>query len=125
MWAGTEAGDIAARLKDRVSYLGTVESFQAIAGGISKYLIGSMAAPVRWLVRLSGVSGDKEEGIKELKLVADRGHYLAPFANILLAIAYVRDHDKQRAREWLTSLRTEFPSNPLFGQEIARLDSGQ
>src|SRR5437764_7245797 len=48
-----------------------------IAGGISKYLIGSMAAPVRWLVRLGGVSGDKQAGIKELKLVADRGHYLA------------------------------------------------
>jgi len=95
-----------------------------IAGGISKYLIGSMAAPVRWLVRLGGVSGDKQEGIKELKLVADRGHYLAPFANILLAIAYVRDHDKPRARELLASLRTEYPSNPLFGQEIARIDSG-
>jgi hypothetical protein len=95
-----------------------------IAGGISKYLIGSMAAPVRWLVRLGGVSGDKQEGIKELKLVADRGHYLAPFANILLAIAYVRDHDKPRARELLASLRTEFPTNPLFGQEIARIDSG-
>jgi hypothetical protein len=95
-----------------------------IAGGISKYLIGTMAAPVRWLVRLGGVSGDKQEGIKELKLVADRGHYLAPFANILLAIAYVREHDKPRARELLASLRTEFPSNPLFGQEIARIDSG-
>lgn len=96
-----------------------------IAGGISKYLIGSMAAPVRWLVRLGGVSGDKQAGMKELKLVADRGHYLAPFANILLAIAYVREHDKPHARELLASLRTEFPSNPLFGQEIARLDSGQ
>jgi hypothetical protein len=95
-----------------------------IASGISKYLVGSMAAPVRWLVRLGGVSGDKQEGIKELKLVADHGHYLAPFANILLAIAYVRDHDKPRARELLASLRTEFPTNPLFGQEIARIDSG-
>ena len=94
-----------------------------IAGGISKYLIGSMAAPVRWLVRLGGISGDKQEGIKELKLVAQRGHYLAPFANILLAIAYVRDHDKQRARELLASLRDEFPANPLFAQEIAKLDA--
>ncbi|HEX3105535.1 MAG TPA: hypothetical protein VHQ22_13905 [Terriglobales bacterium] len=95
-----------------------------IAGGISKYLVGSMAAPVRWLVRLGGVSGDKQAGIKELKLVADRGHYLAPFADILLAIAYVRDHDKPHARELLAALRTEFPTNPLFGQEIARIDSG-
>jgi hypothetical protein len=95
-----------------------------IAGGISKYLIGSMAAPVRWLVRLGGVSGDKQAGITELRLVADRGHYLAPFANILLAIAYVRDHDKPRARELLASLQVQFPSNPLFAEEMARLDSG-
>ena len=94
-----------------------------IAGGISKYLVGSMAAPIRWLVRLGGVAGDKQEGVKELKLVADRGHYLAPFANILLAIAYVRDHDKKHARELLASLRDEFPANPLFAQEIAKLDA--
>jgi hypothetical protein len=96
-----------------------------IAGGISKYIIGSMAAPVRWLVRLGGISGDKQAGVKELKLVADRGHYLAPFANILLAIAYVREHDNQRARELLASLRDQFPANPLFAQEIARLDGGR
>lgn len=94
-----------------------------IASGISKYLIGSMAAPVRWLVRLGGVSGDKQQGMKELNLVAARGHYLAPFANILLAIAYVREHDKQHARELLSSLRDQFPSNPLFAREIAKLDS--
>lgn len=93
-----------------------------IAGGISKYLVGSMAAPVRWLVRLRGVTGDKEAGLKELKLTAARGHYLAPFANILLAIAYVRDHDKQHARQLLAALRDQFPSNPLFSKEIARLD---
>jgi hypothetical protein len=94
-----------------------------IASGISKYIIGSMAAPVRWLVRLGGVNGDKQQGIQELKLVASRGHYLAPFANILLAIAYVREHDKQHARELLAELRQQFPSNPLFAEEIAKLDS--
>jgi hypothetical protein len=96
-----------------------------IAGGISKYIIGSMAAPVRWLVRLGGVSGDKQEGVKELKLVAQRGHYLAPFADILLAIAYVRDHDSKHARELLAALHDEFPANPLFPQEMARLDAGR
>jgi predicted Zn-dependent protease len=54
-------------------------------------------------------------------LTAERGHYLAPFARILLAIAYVREKDKVRARQLLISLRDEFPKNPLFEQEIARL----
>jgi tetrahydromethanopterin S-methyltransferase subunit F len=96
-----------------------------IASGISKYIIGSMAAPVRWLMRLGGVSGDKKAGIAELQLTAERGRYLAPFARILLAIAYVREKDKPRAREVLASLRDDYPKNPLFAREIARLDSGQ
>jgi hypothetical protein len=96
-----------------------------LATGISRYIIGSMAAPLRWILRLGGVSGDKAAGIAELRLTADRGQYLAPFARILLAIAYVREKDKTHAREVLASLRDEFPSNPLFAREIARLDSGR
>ena len=95
-----------------------------IATGIGKYIIGSMAAPVRWLLRVGGFNGDKNAGIEELKLTAQKGTYLGPFARILLAIAYVRDKNKPKAREVLTSLRDEFPNNPLFSKEIARLDSG-
>ena len=94
-----------------------------VATGFSKYIIGSMSAPVRWLVRLGGISGDKQEGITELKLTADHGQYLAPFARILLSIAYVRDKDKVRARKLLAALRDQFPGNPLFPLEIARLDA--
>lgn len=94
-----------------------------LASGISRYLIGSMAAPTRWILRLGGVKGNKQAGIAELQLTAERGHYLAPFARILLAIAYVRDKDRARAREALVSLQRDFPENPLFAREIARLDS--
>jgi hypothetical protein len=93
-----------------------------LAGGISRYIIGSMAAPVRWLVRLGGVSGDKAGGIAELQTTAAQGHLLAPFARILLAIAYVREKDLPRARELLMGLQRDFPNNALFGRELARLD---
>jgi hypothetical protein len=96
-----------------------------VATGSSKYIIGSMAAPVRWLVRLGGISGDKKAGISELQITADHGRYLAPFARILLSIAYVREKDRPRAREILAALRDEFPSNPLFAKEIARLDTNR
>jgi len=95
-----------------------------VATGFSKYIIGSMAAPLRWVLRLGGVSGDKKQGIVELQMTADHGRYLGPFARILLAIAYVRDKDNARARAVLAALRDEFPKNPLFAREIARLDSG-
>jgi hypothetical protein len=93
-----------------------------LAGGVSRYIIGSMAAPVRWLVRLGGVVGDKAGGIAELQTTAAKGHLLAPFARILLAIAYVREKDLSRARELLLGLQREFPNNALFGRELARLD---
>jgi hypothetical protein len=92
-----------------------------VATGFSKYIIGSMTAPVRWLLRMGGLPGDKQGGITDLQMTAQHGHYLAPFARILLAIAYVRDKDKTRALELLTSLRTQFPGNTLFPREIARL----
>ena len=96
-----------------------------IATGVSKYIIGTMAAPVRWMLRLGGVSGDRKEGIAELQLTAQHGRYLAPFARILLAIAYVREKDKPRALEMLASLHDEFPNNSLFTREIARLEASR
>jgi Tetratricopeptide repeat len=94
-----------------------------LATGISQYLVGSVAAPVRWILRLGGVSGDKAQGIAELRLTAEHGRYLAPFARILLAIAYVREKDTAQARQVLASLRDQFPGNPLFARELARLDA--
>jgi hypothetical protein len=95
-----------------------------VATGFSKYIIGSMAAPVRWVLRMGGVAGDKKQGMVELQMTADHGRYLGPFARILLAIAYVRDKDNAKARELLANLRDEFPKNTLFPREIARLDAG-
>jgi hypothetical protein len=94
-----------------------------VATGFSKYIIGSMAAPVRWILRLGGLPSDKQGGIADLQTTAEHGHYLAPFARILLAIAYVREKDKSRALLLLTGLRREFPGNTLFPREIAHLQS--
>jgi hypothetical protein len=93
-----------------------------LASGVSRYLTGSLAAPLRWMVRLGGANPDKQGGIAELRLTAERGELLAPFARILLAIAYVRDKDKTRALTELQQLQREFPSNPLFSVEIAHLE---
>jgi hypothetical protein len=92
-----------------------------LATGFSKYVIGSLYAPWRWLLRVGGLPGDRQEGIAELQITAEHGRYLAPFARILLAIAYVREHDKPKAVQLLTGLREDFPANPLFSREIARL----
>ena len=94
-----------------------------LATGMSKYVIGSMAAPVRWVLRMGGLPADKQGGISDLQTTADHGHYLAPFARILLSIAYVREKDKTRAIQLLAGLQKEFPGNSLFAREIAHLQA--
>ena len=96
-----------------------------LATGFSKYIIGSMAAPVRWILRMGGLPADKQGGIADLQTTAEKGHYLAPFARILLAIAYVREKDKPRAVELLSGLQREFPRNTLFPREIEHLRSAR
>jgi hypothetical protein len=96
-----------------------------VATGFTKYIIGSMSAPARFLLRMDGLPGNKQGGIADLQLTAQHGHYLAPYARMLLAIAYVREKDKGRALELLTGLRAEFPGNSLFAREMARLQSGK
>jgi hypothetical protein len=93
-----------------------------LATGMGKYIIGGKAAPVRWVLRLGGFKGDQEQGVKELTLVADHGRYLLPFARILLAFDDLRHKNRTAARQKLEWLREHFPNNPLFAQEIAKLD---
>ena len=57
-----------------------------------------------------------------LNLAAKNGRFLSPFARVLLAIAYAREQEKPLARDLLVGLKREFPHNPLFKREIARLD---
>jgi hypothetical protein len=95
-------------------------AYLATDGG-GGYWIGSRTVPVRWILRASGFAGDKREGIKELQIVAQHGHYLAPFAEILLTIAYLRDKEPQQARLLLAELKAEFPENKAFARELERL----
>jgi hypothetical protein len=93
-----------------------------VAIGMGKYIIGGKAAPIRWMLRLGGFKGDQEEGVKDLKLAAEHGHYLAPFARILLAFDDLRHRNKTAARVQLAGLHAQFPGNPLFTQELAKLN---
>jgi hypothetical protein len=94
-----------------------------LATGFTKYIVGSLIAPLRWILRMDGLPADKKAGMADLQTTADHGRYLAPFARILLAIAYVREKDKPRAVQLLTGLQHDFPGNALFAREIARLQA--
>jgi hypothetical protein len=92
-----------------------------IAVGVENYMLSAKPAPLRWLLRLGGGQTNRSLGIDKLRLTAEKGRYLAPFARLLLAVAALRDRDKVGARDLLTALAREFPNNPLYTQELARL----
>ncbi len=93
-----------------------------LAVGAENYILGSSPAPVRWLLRLFGSQADRREGLEKLELTAQRGHYLQPFARLLLAVAALRENDREKARELLAGLAQEFPDNPLYTRELVRLE---
>jgi hypothetical protein len=93
-----------------------------VATGMGKYLIGGKSAPVRWVLRLGGLKGDQEEGLRELRLAAAHGRYLAPFARILLAFDDLRHKNKVEARKKLVALSEQFPNNSHFIEEMGKLD---
>jgi hypothetical protein len=92
-----------------------------LAVGIENYMLSIKSAPVRWFLKLGGARTDRATGLAKLKLTADKGHYLAPFARLLLAVAALRDNDKNTAKSLLAGLVGEYPNNQLFRQELARL----
>jgi hypothetical protein len=92
-----------------------------LAIGIENYILGLKPAPVRWFLRLYGARTDKDEGVRKLELTAEKGHYLLPYARLMLAVAALRDNDRGRARELLANLAQEFPNNTLYRKELAKL----
>jgi len=100
------------------------QSYDAyLASGLGKYVIGCKSAPVRWVLRAGGMKGDRDEGVRELSLAAAHGVYMAPFARLLLAYDYLRRNNRSEARKVFAALHDEFPNNPMFLQETAKLDS--
>ncbi len=92
-----------------------------LAVGMENYILGLKPAPVRWILHLAGGETNKALGEQDLELTASQGHYLAPLAKLLLAVAAIRDKDKAKARELLSSLAKEFPNNPLYARQLAKI----
>ncbi len=89
--------------------------------GAANYIIGSLPAYERFLLWFGQIHGDKRLGLKQLQIAAAKGHYLKPFAKIFLALAALRDRHEDTARMLLSELVAQFPDNPLFASELARL----
>jgi len=90
--------------------------------GMANYIIGSLPGTKKFFLGFAGIHGDKKKGIEQLEIAAKSGHYLRPYAKILLALTALREKKPDVARTELTELVAEFPDNPLFASELAKLN---
>jgi len=54
--------------------------------GAANYIIGSLPPHKRFFLWLGGIRGDRLRGVMQLQMAAMEGHYLRPFAKVLLAL---------------------------------------
>jgi tetratricopeptide (TPR) repeat protein len=91
-----------------------------VAPGVAYYVIGSLPGSARFLLWFGGIHGDKALGMAEVQKTADNGHYLKPFAKILLALSARREKQTALAIKNLKELTEEFPGNLVYETEYAK-----
>jgi len=94
-----------------------------VALGAANYIIGSLPAYKRAMLWVGGVHGDKALGMQQLTRAAasDQAHYLRPYGRLMLALAALREGEADVTRQQLQALATQFPENPLFAKELAKV----
>jgi tetratricopeptide (TPR) repeat protein len=97
------------------------EAYDAyVAPGVAYYVIGSLPGSARFVLWFGGIHGDKQLGMSEVQKTADDGHYLKPFAKILLALSARREKMNELAQKNLKELTLEFPGNTVYETEYAK-----
>jgi hypothetical protein len=97
------------------------DAFDAyVAPGVAYYVIGSLPASARFMLWFGGIHGDKDLGMSQVQKTADNGHYLKPFAQILLALSARREKNAVLAQKNLKELTEEFPGNEVYDSEYAK-----
>ena len=89
-----------------------------VAIGAANYVLGSLPVYKRAFLWFGGIHGDKALGMNQLQKAALHGHYLKPLAEVLLALASLREHHPADARNLFLQLSRDFPQNPVFAREL-------
>lgn len=95
-----------------------------LAIGFENYVLSLKPAPLRWLLLMNGAQTDKDAGLAKLRVTAKNGHYLKPFAELLLAVAALRDKNQGEAKRLLSHLTAQFPGNQLYRDELKKIRAG-
>jgi len=92
-----------------------------LALGAANYIVGSLTGFKRAFLWVGGIHGDKVLGMQQLARAAANAHYLGPYAKLLLALTALKENNPSLARAKFQELVAEFPENPLFASELAKI----
>jgi hypothetical protein len=95
--------------------------------GAHNYVVGSLSTPVKVLVGVTGIHGDKNKGLEYLFEAAKGGGESSADARVVLGLFLRREQRFQDAINAVHPLLQEHPRNFLFALEEANLmkDAGQ
>jgi hypothetical protein len=93
--------------------------------GFTEYLIGSMPFFLRWFMKMDNLNCTKQQGLHDLQLAADHGQYMKPFAQLMLAMFYMKENQGKKTEALLGRLSQDFPENQTFRRELNKVRSQQ
>ncbi len=89
--------------------------------GVFHYMVGSIPSEIRWMARLAGLSGDRNEGLHLLEQAASSDSHVSNDARMFLVYLYEREGEFSKAIHHLNSLISKYPGNPIFHYNLARI----
>jgi tetratricopeptide (TPR) repeat protein len=95
--------------------------------GVHDYVLGSISWPFKVLAGIVGIHGSKSRGLKDLRLVGQKGIINSVAARTAEAIFLRREAEYPHAIAVVEGLHREYPRNFLFSLEQANLmkDAGE
>lgn len=89
--------------------------------GMYDYIAGSLPRTVKWLAFLFGFRGNKERGLLEIQLAAEKGRYNSKDAKVMLTVLSIREKRPLVALKYLSELHKLHPKNYLIHLDLAAL----
>lgn len=89
--------------------------------GIHLYIVGSLAWPIRMMAHVVGESGNRSEGLKDIRAAAEGGGDAAVDASVVEALFLRREERYTEALQIQRRLTAEHPNNFLFAMEEANI----
>jgi hypothetical protein len=90
-----------------------------IGTGAYNYFTGSLPVVIKPFAWMIGARGDKDKGIAQLELAAQKGEYGQTEAKTVLLGIYFNEKRFEDYKELLINLVNQYPANPVFYLKLA------